>query len=97
MSIELDLGGMTLRLDDAQLDQLAAALAPRIAAAAPAASTGWLDAKAAADYIGAPLSRVYALAECNPPRIPVHRDGKRLRFKPADLDEWVCSGGGKRP
>lgn len=97
MSLDLDLGGVTLRLDDAQLDQLAAALAPRLAARTSTPPTGWLDAKAAAEYIGCGVGRVYALAECTPPRIPVHRDGRRLRFRAAELDEWVRSGGGKRP
>jgi hypothetical protein len=59
---------------------------------------GWLrGAQAIADYIDAPRSRVYALANCNPSRIPVERDGSNLLAKRSDLDRWVASGGGKRP
>ena len=59
-------------------------------------SEGWLrGADAIATYIGAPRSRVYALASAN--RIPVVRDGSALVAQRADLDQWLRSGGGKRP
>ena len=59
-------------------------------------SDGWLrGADAIGDYIGAPRSRVYALASAN--RIPVVRDGTALLAKRHELDTWVRNGGGKRP
>jgi hypothetical protein len=59
---------------------------------------GWLrGADAIAAYVGAPRSRVYALATCRPPRIPVHRDGSALVAKRSELDAWVRAGGGLRP
>jgi hypothetical protein len=59
---------------------------------------GWLrGADRIADYIGAPPSRIYALATCTPPRIPVERDGSALVAKRSDLDRWMRNGGGLRP
>lgn len=59
---------------------------------------GWLrGAEAIAKYISAPVSRVYALASCNPPRIPIEKDGSALLARRSDLDAWIVSGGGKRP
>lgn len=58
---------------------------------------GWLrGAGAIADYLGAPRSRVYALAACRPPRIPVERDGSSLLAKRSTLDAWIRDGGGVR-
>ena len=59
---------------------------------------GWLrGADRIAAYIDAPASRVYALANCKPARIPVQRDGSALIARRSELDAWVRSGGGKRP
>lgn len=85
--------GVTLRLDDDVLARIADLVAERVTPASPA----WMNAEQAADRIAAPVSRVYALAACKPPRIPVHRDGSRLLFRPEELDRWVREGGAKRP
>jgi excisionase family DNA binding protein len=84
-------------LDDAALDRLAALLAPRLARLAqPTAPTSWLrGADAIAAYIGAPRSRVYALASAK--RIPIERDGASLVARRSDLDEWIAGGGARRP
>jgi hypothetical protein len=59
---------------------------------------GWRrGASAIAAYIGAPRSRVYALATTTPPRIPVERDGSSLIARRSDLDSWIRHGGGLRP
>ena len=64
----------------------------------PAAEDGWLrGGDRIAAYTDAPRSRVYALAACDPSRIPVHRDGSALVARKSELDAWVRSGGGKRP
>jgi excisionase family DNA binding protein len=60
------------------------------------AGDGWLrGADAIAGHIGAPRSRVYALASAG--RIPVHRDGSALLARRSELDEWLRNGGGRRP
>jgi len=84
-------------LSDDQLDQLADALAPRIAERLHrVADDGWLrGADAIATHIGAPRSRVYALASAR--RIPVERDGSALIARKAELDEWLRGGGARRP
>jgi hypothetical protein len=59
---------------------------------------GWIRGAARiAEYIGATRSRVYALATCRPPRIPVRRDGSNLVAKRSELDRWIDEGGGIRP
>ena len=93
----LRLGAVTIELDDATLDALADALAPRLADRLAPAGPRWLSAEQAADYIAAPVSRIYSLAACKPPRIPFERDGSRLLFDREKLDRWIRAGGGKRP
>lgn len=57
---------------------------------------GWVrGAERIADYIDAPVSRVYALASAQ--RIPLCRDGSALVARRSELDAWVRAGGGKRP
>ena len=56
----------------------------------------WLrGAERIAEYIDAPMSRVYALASAR--RIPIHRDGSALVARSSELDGWVRGGGGRRP
>lgn len=63
----------------------------------PADGTGrWLrGAKAIAEYIDAPVSRVNALSSAK--RIPIERDGSNLLAHTDELDSWIRNGGGKRP
>lgn len=56
---------------------------------------GFLDVAGAAEFLACPASRVYALTSAG--RLPVHRDGTRLLFRAAELDEWVRAGGARRP
>jgi hypothetical protein len=64
----------------------------------PTNADDWLrGAQAIADYIGSTRSRVYALASCHPPRIPVHHDGSALIARRSELDAWLLAGGGVRP
>lgn len=82
-------------LDDQALDELARLLAPRLAALSQQGGDGWLrGADAIAEYIGAPRSRVYALASAD--RIPIERDGSALVARRSELDRWLRGGGGKR-
>lgn len=89
-----------LRFDvpDELVEQIAARAVELLAGRTPATEDGWLrGADKIATYIDAPRSRVYALATCNPPRIPVHRDGSALIARRSELDSWLASGGGLRP
>jgi hypothetical protein len=72
-------------------------LAERLAPYWPKSAAGsWLrGAPSIAKYIGAPASRVYALASAG--RIPVQRDGSALVAHTDDLDRWIRAGGGIRP
>jgi excisionase family DNA binding protein len=83
-------------LDDDALDALAESLAPRLAARLGQVDpVPWLDVAAAAAYLTCPKSRIYALVSAR--RIPHHKDGSRVLFRYAELDDWVRRGGGKRP
>jgi hypothetical protein len=57
----------------------------------------WIGVKLAAEHLDCPVGRIYSLAGTTPPRIPCHRDGKRLLFRLSELDDFVVNGGGKRP
>ena len=84
-----------LTLTPEQLDELVELVAQRLGGA-PAVD-GWLrGADRIAEYIDAPVSRVYALAGSTG-RIPVERDGSNLIARRSDLDRWLHDGGGKRP
>ena len=64
----------------------------------PDAADGWLrGAKRIAAYIDAKPDRVWALAACKPPRIPVHHDASALIARRSELDAWLLAGGGVRP
>jgi hypothetical protein len=85
------------RASEEQRAQLAELLRPYLT---PAQANGtvakWLrGADQIAAYIGAPRSRVYALASAR--RIPVEHDGSALIAHTTALDEWLRAGGGKRP
>jgi len=88
-------------LDEPALDRLAEVLAPRLTplmAQSPSVSGGqvaWLDVDGAAERLACPKSRIYALVSAK--RIPYYKDGSRLLFRPEELDEWVLTGGAKRP
>ncbi|MBN1608664.1 MAG: hypothetical protein JW940_18695 [Polyangiaceae bacterium] len=79
-------------------DELVEAVARRVAELLerPAQEDGWLrGADEIAGYIGAKVSRVYALSSAG--RIPVEHDGSALVAKRSRLDAWMVAGGGIRP
>jgi excisionase family DNA binding protein len=82
-------------LSDADLDQLAELLRPRLAARPSDDLSAWLAVDAAAAHLACPKSRLYALVSAG--RIPFHKDGSRLLFRRDELDAWVRNGGAKRP
>lgn len=82
-------------LDDEALDVLADRLLERVAGRLDAPAPAWLDVSGASEYLACPRSRIYALVSAR--RIPFHKDGSRSLFDRGELDEWVRSGGGRRP
>lgn len=81
---------IALVLDDDSLDRLANLIARKIASEpAPAGRSGWLDAKAAAKYLG--FVRVHPLHRLTAARaitFSQDADGGKLWFRQADLDEY---------
>jgi excisionase family DNA binding protein len=80
-------------LSDDALDQLAERLSSRLEAPAP--PDAWLTTAEAAEYVRAPVSRIYSLVSAR--RVPFVKDGSRTLFRRSELDEWLRNGGGKRP
>ena len=77
------------------LEELAERVAELLAEWTPTEAEAWVGVTEAANHLGCPKSRIYALASAH--RIPHEKDGSRLLFKRSELDEWVRAGGGKRP
>jgi hypothetical protein len=95
------MSGVTLQLPGELIEKMEARIEARVlerlsGVAAGHAGDRWLrGAKAIADHIDAPVSRVKALSSAK--RIPVRKDGSALVAKTSDLDKWIEEGGGKRP
>jgi excisionase family DNA binding protein len=87
--------GMSLPLPPEFLEAIAQRAAEIAQERISAAYEPWLTADQTAEYLACPKSRVYALVSAR--RIPHERDGSRLLFRRSELDDWVASGGGKRP
>ena len=84
---------LQIELTDEQLSEIA----KRAVQMMDAPADGWLrGAQKIAEYIDAPVSRVYGLAGSTG-RIPVERDGSALIARKSELDRWLRAGGGKRP
>lgn len=83
--------GIDLHLDDDGVERLAAAIARRLSDVGPTSSSPWLTADQAAEYIGAPISRIRQLTMSD--EIPVHRDGRRVLYHRDELDRWLLDGG----
>ncbi|MGI8903745.1 MAG: helix-turn-helix domain-containing protein [Solirubrobacteraceae bacterium] len=80
-------------LDDAALDRLAELLLPRMQRLAePSAGDGWLDSRAAAEYLGVSKHSLHRLTAER--RIPFSQDqpGSRCYFRRSDLDQWRETG-----
>jgi excisionase family DNA binding protein len=86
---------LSVDLPDALVEQIAERAAEIVAAGATTTDAGYLDVKAAADFLSCPTSRIYALVSAD--RLPVHRDGSRLLFDRTELRRYVENGGAKRP
>ncbi|MEK6251254.1 MAG: hypothetical protein AABM43_04795 [Actinomycetota bacterium] len=87
---------LTLDLPPELIDAIAERVAAILAERQGPTDDGWLrGAEAIGDYIGAPRSRVYALASAR--RLAVHHDGSALIARRSELDAWLRDGGGRRP
>jgi len=86
---------LTVELPPALLEAVAERVLERLEERRPAGAEPYLDVAGAATFLACPTSRIYALASAG--RIPVHRDGSRLLFRPEELRRWVEQGGAKRP
>lgn len=90
-----DAGTIEFRLPDSVVQAVAERAAALVADRLEQRTAPYLDVAAAAEYLACPKSRVYALVSAG--RIPHRRDGSRLLFRAAELDEWLDQGGGRRP
>lgn len=87
----------TLTIPDEVVEQIAERAAEMLAER-QAQPDRWIrGADKIAEYLDCPRSRVYALASCRPPRIPITRDGSNLLTRRSELDRWLRGGGGVRP
>lgn len=78
-------------LDDAALDALAEALAPRLAAitARPATTVdGWLTTKEAARYLGMTPNALHKLTAARAIPFEQERPGGKCWFRRSHLDAW---------
>ena len=76
---------LSMTLPDDQLDALAAAVAARLEP-----DDGFLDAAAAADYLGLTRKAVYGLVQRR--KIPHHQPAGRPLFDRRELRAWVTGG-----
>jgi excisionase family DNA binding protein len=82
----------SISLDPASIEALADALTERIAARLPQppdTEDGWMDTRAAADYIGLTPNALHKIAARD--GIPCSRPAgtRKLRFRRSELDEWM--------
>jgi excisionase family DNA binding protein len=84
---------LVFRVPDDLIEQIAQRAA-ELVIARQSEPSGYLDVGAAAEFLACPKSRIYSLVSAR--RIPHHKDGSRLLFDPAELREFVQSGGAKR-
>jgi excisionase family DNA binding protein len=86
------MAALALELSEAELDQLADALAsrllPRLDGRLNGGSDRWLDTRAAAEYLGMHRDTLRKLAAER--RIPSEQEGPGCRrfFRVSDLDRW---------
>lgn len=55
-------------------------------------SDTWMDLDAFRVYHPDKPARATVYEWVNLKKVPVHKDGKRLRFLKSEIDEWLCKG-----
>jgi excisionase family DNA binding protein len=87
---------LVIRLDDDQLAELAemviAGLTDRLQTGEKASSDGWLDSKAAAEYLGVPVSTLHKLTAARSIPFEQATRGGKCYFRRPDLDAWRAGG-----
>ena len=82
--------------DGPTLNALADAIASRMLVQGPTKEQSrWRSAEEAAEYLRCPISRVRKLTMTGD--LPAHRDGRRVLYDVAELDNFVLKGGAKSP
>jgi len=80
-----------MKLIDALTDEDLAELLDRLLAKAgdrlTPATTPWLDADGAAEYLATSRDRIYDLVQLG--KLKPHRDGRRLLFRRSELDAYL--------
>jgi excisionase family DNA binding protein len=80
--------GVALALDvPAEVVEQIAEIAAAIVTELERPAAPWLDTKGAADYLACRPDRIHDLVQLG--KLHPHRDGRRLLFRPADLDAYL--------
>jgi excisionase family DNA binding protein len=81
---------LNITLSDEVVDLIAARAASRLATRTREV---WIDAAAAAAYLGCSRQRIYDLVHARAStNIPHRKEGNRLLFRCSELDQWLDSG-----
>ena len=90
---------LNLELSEDQVAEIVEQVAERVAErhGSPADDRWLRGAEAIAAYIDSKPNRVWKLSGCNPPRIPVEKDGSALIARTSKLDHGSAIRGGKLP
>lgn len=84
---------LTVQLDDATLDRLAAAIAAKVAALLPdAVDDPWLDSPAAAAHLAITVNALHKLTAADAIRYSQNGLGGKLYFRRSWLDEYREAG-----
>jgi excisionase family DNA binding protein len=74
-------------LTDDQIDQIAQRAAALVSTTVDSTHASWLNTDQAADYIAAKPGRIHDLVALG--KLTPRRDGRRLLFRPTDLDAYL--------
>ncbi len=78
---------LELGVPDELVERIAHRAAELVAEHQVANASPWLDTKGAAEYMACPVSRVHDLVQLR--KLEPHRDGRRLLFRPDELDVYL--------
>jgi excisionase family DNA binding protein len=81
---------VAVELPDAVLEAIASRAAELLAERQAVSASPWLDTKAAAEHLAAPVGRIHDLVQLG--KLTPRRDGRRLLFRRSDLDGYLEGG-----
>jgi excisionase family DNA binding protein len=88
--LESNGNGLALSVPPELVEALAGRVADLIAERTPDRPEAYLNVEQAAEYLAAPVSRIYDLVRADRTnRLISHKDGKRLLFRREDLDRCL--------